>query len=156
MAHTILAKGGSIMQQKDTCQLLKECNTGIKMAVDAIEEVLPNVKNQELKNKLTACQKEHEKLGDETHSLLLQNHVRDEDPSMIAKSMAWIKTNLTMSVNPGDDTIANLISTGCDMGVRNLNKYLNECQTATTQAKDLVKKVIKLEEDLSSDMRAYL
>ena len=33
------------MQHTDTCQLLKECNSGIKMAVDAIQEVLPNVKN---------------------------------------------------------------------------------------------------------------
>lgn len=144
------------MQKQDTCQLLKECNSGIKMAVDAIREVLPNVKNEELKNKLTACEKEHKKLGEETHSLLMENNARDEEPGMMAKGMSWIKTNLTMSVNPGDDTIANLISTGCDMGVRTLNKYLNDCQNASAQAKALVKKVIKLEEDLSVDMRAYL
>ena len=144
------------MQKQDTCQLLKECNSGIKMAVDAIREVLPNVKNEELRKKLTACEKEHEKLGDETHSLLLQNHAKDEEPGIMAKGMSWIKTNLTMSVNPGDDTIANLISTGCDMGVRTLQKYLNDCQNASDQAKTLVKKVIKLEEDLSVDMRAYL
>ena len=126
------------------------------MAVDAIREVLPNVKNEELKNKLTACEKEHKKLGEETHSLLIENNARDEEPGMMAKGMSWIKTNLTMSVNPGDDTIANLISTGCDMGVRTLQKYLNECQNASAQAKALAKKVIKLEEDLSVDMRAYL
>lgn len=144
------------MQKQDTCQLLKECNSGIKMAVDAIREVLPNVKNEELRKKLTACEKEHEKLGNETHSLLLKNHAKDEEPGIMAKGMSWIKTNLTMSVNPGDDTIANLISTGCDMGVRTLQKYLNDCQNASDQAKTLVKKVIKLEEDLSVDMRAYL
>lgn len=144
------------MQKQDTCQLLKECNSGIKMAVDAIREVLPNVKNEELRKKLTACEKEHEKLGDETHSLLLKNYAKDEEPGIMAKGMSWIKTNLTMSVNPGDDTIANLISTGCDMGVRTLQKYLNDCQNASDQAKTLVKKVIKLEEDLSVDMRAYL
>ena len=133
------------MQKQDTCQLLKECNSGIKMAVDAIREVLPNVKNEELRKKLTACEKEHEKLGDETHSLLLKNHAKDEEPGIMAKGMSWIKTNLTMSVNPGDDTIANLISTGCDMGVRTLQKYLNDCQNASDQAKTLVKKIIKLE-----------
>ena len=42
------------------------------------------------------------------------------------------------------------------MGVRTLQKYLNDCQNASDQAKALVKKVIKLEEDLSVDMRAYL
>ena len=66
------------MQKQDTCQLLKECNSGIKMAVDAIREVLPNVKNEELKNKLTTCEQEHEKLGDETHALLLKHHMPDD------------------------------------------------------------------------------
>ena len=35
------------MHKQDTCQLLQECSSGIKMAVDAIREVLPNVKNEE-------------------------------------------------------------------------------------------------------------
>ncbi len=144
------------MHQTDTCQLLKECNNGIKMAVDAIREVLPNVKNPALKKKLTECEQEHEKLGDDTHSLLLKHHSQDEEPGMIAKSMSWIKTNLKMSVNPGDDTIANLMSTGCDMGVRTLNKYLNEYSNASAEAKALVRKVIHLEEKLSVDMRVYL
>lgn len=144
------------MYQEDTNQLLKECNSGIKMAVDAIKEVLPNVKCQELKNKLEKCEKEHEKLGDETHTLLCQNHQQDEDPGVMAKGMSWMKTNMKMTMNPGDDTIADLISTGCDMGVRTLYKYLNKCKNASENAKSLVKKVIKLEEDLSVDMRAYL
>lgn len=144
------------MHQTDTCQLLKECNNGIKMAVDAIQEVLPNVKNEKLRNRLTECEREHEKLGNDTHSLLLKHHAQDEEPSMIAKGMSWIKTNLKMSVDPGDDTIANLMSTGCDMGVRTLNKYLNEYKNASAEAKALVRKVIHLEENLSVDMRAYL
>lgn len=144
------------MHQNDTCQLLKECNTGIKMAVDALKEVLPNVRNQELKDKLTTCRQAHERLGDETHALLLQNHANDEDLSIMAKGMSWVKTNLKMSVDPGDDTIANLIATGCDMGVRTLNKYLNEYQCASDKAKELVRKVVHLEEDLSIDLRAYL
>ncbi|MDO5147089.1 MAG: hypothetical protein Q4D60_08810 [Eubacteriales bacterium] len=144
------------MYQKDTCDLLKECNTGIKMAVDAIDDVLPNVQSTKLKDTLTACKKEHESFGNETHELLLKNHQKDEEPSMMAKGMSWMKTNLKMSVNPGDDTIANLISTGCDMGVRTLYKTLNDCTNASQEAKSLVKKVIASEEALSADMRAYL
>ena len=144
------------MYKEDTRQLLRECNAGIKMAVDAIREVLPNVKNEDLRRKLTSSKKQHEKLGDETHSLLVQNNGNTEEPGIMAKGMSWVKTNLTMAVNPGDDTIANLICSGSDMGVRTLNKYLNECSNASQQAKELVKKVIKTEEDLSADMRAYL
>ena len=50
------------MSQMETCELLKKCTSGIKMAIDAIDEVLPNVKNPALKNKLITSKKEHKKL----------------------------------------------------------------------------------------------
>ena len=53
------------MSQMETCQLLKECTSGIKMAIDAIREVLPNVKSQTMKDKLSASEKEHKKLESE-------------------------------------------------------------------------------------------
>ena len=144
------------MRQQDTNQLLRERNAGIKMAIDTIKEVLPNVKSQTLKEKLEKCEKEHERLGDETHSLLCQNRQSDEEPGMMAKGMSWMKTNMKMSLNPGDDTIADLISTGCDMGVRTLCRYLNRCKDASEQARSLVKRVIKVEEELSVELRTFL
>lgn len=144
------------MSQMETCQLLKECSSGIKMAIDAIHEVLPNVKNQNLKNKLSECEKEHKKLEEVSENLLRQHQQEDEEPSMLAKGMAWIKTNMQMAVNPGDDTIANLMSTGCDMGIRQLYKALNDNTNASEGAKALVKKVIASEEKLGKEMQDYL
>ena len=40
------------MVNDDTIQLLKECNAGIKMGISSIDEVLPDVEDKELKNKL--------------------------------------------------------------------------------------------------------
>lgn len=144
------------MSQLETCELLKECTSGIKMAIDAIDEVLPNVKSPALKNKLITSKKEHKKLEEETENLLKQYREKGKEPGMMAKSMAWMKTNLQMSVNPGDDTIANLMSTGCDMGVRTLHKALNDNSEASEGAKALVKKVIKAEEALGKEMEEYL
>lgn len=144
------------MSQMETCQLLKECTSGIKMAIDAIHEVLPNVKSQTMKDKLSASEKEHKKLESEAENLLKQYRVESGEPGMMARGMAWMKTNLQMSVNPGDDTVANLMSTGCDMGIRNLYKALNDNTGASEGAKALVKKVIKVEEDLGKEMQEYL
>lgn len=144
------------MYEKDTQQLLKECNSGIKMAIDAIAEVLPNVRDGRLREKLLKCKSEHDKLGDETHTLLTEYGQEDEEPGMIAKGMSWMKTNMKMTVDPGDNTIADLISSGCDMGVRSLYRYLNKCKNASEKAKDLVRRVISLEEDLSKEMHSYL
>ena len=37
------------MIHEDTIKLMKECDSGIKMGVSAIEEVLPAVKSERLK-----------------------------------------------------------------------------------------------------------
>ena len=37
------------MVESDTIKLLRECNAGVKMGVSSIEEVLPKVKNEKLK-----------------------------------------------------------------------------------------------------------
>lgn len=149
-------QGGNLMFQNETNQLLKECNLGIKMAIDTIGEVLPNIKDPSLRQKLSKCQQEHNKLGEEVHTLLITNQQSDEEPGTMAKAMAWMKTNIKMSVNPGDDTIADHIITGCDMGVRTLQKCLNQCKNASDRAIEITRQIIKLEETLSKDLRIYL
>lgn len=38
------------MIEQDTIRLLRECDAGIKMGVSSIEEMLPSVKSEELKD----------------------------------------------------------------------------------------------------------
>ncbi len=144
------------MIEKDTIELLKECNAGIKMGVSSIDEVLPDVKNAVLRQKLTVCKDAHEKLGNETKKLL--NNYKDEgkEPNPFAKSMSWLKTNTKMMVSPTDETISDLITDGCNMGVKSLNRYLNEYKAAEETAKDITKRLINLEEKLAVDIREYL
>ena len=70
--------------------------------------------------------------------------------------MSWIKTNVKLAVDHSDKTIADLMTDGCDMGVKSLTKYLNQYKAASEKAKDLAKRLIKLEEDLAKDIRRYL
>ena len=45
---------------------------------------------------------------------------------------------------------------GCNMGVKSLNRYLNEYQAADERAKDAAKKLIHMEQTLAEDLRSYL
>lgn len=144
------------MINNDTIELLKECNAGVKMGVSSISEVLPDVKNAVLRKKLSVCKDEHEKLGTETKALLNQYDDSGKEPNPLAKSMSWIKTNAKMMVSPTDETISDLITDGCNMGVKSLNRYLNEYKAAEEKAKDITKRLINLEEKLAVDVREYL
>ena len=69
------------MPTQDTIKLLNECNAGIKMAVESLDEVLDKAKNEKLISILKNSLEEHKKLGDLTHQKLNEFHDKDKEPS---------------------------------------------------------------------------
>ena len=144
------------MINEDTTRLLRECYAGIKMGVSSLNEVVDHVKNKDLKNKLVVCKEEHEKLGNETRKILNEYDFSGKEPNSLAKSMSWLKTNVQLAMHESDNTIADLITDGGNMGVKSLNKFLNQYGSAEEKVKDITKRLINLEEKLAIDIRAYL
>jgi hypothetical protein len=144
------------MIEQDTIRLMRECDAGIEMGVSAIEDVLDHVQGEKFKRCLVHCQKEHEKLKKEIQTLLDRYHDDGKEPSPMAKGMSWMKTNWRMALDGSDRTIADLITDGCNMGVKSLNKYLNQYQAASEETKDITKRLINLEEELAVEIRQFL
>ncbi len=144
------------MAESDSIKLLRECDAGIKMGVTSIDEVLSYVKNPTFRKLLTECRNKHEKLQEEIQMLLLASQDDGKDPNPIAKSMSWMKTNVKLVMDQSDETIADLMTDGCNMGVKTLHRYLNQYQGAEEKTKDIAKRLINLEEKLTVDIRAYL
>ncbi len=144
------------MIEQDTIKLLRECDAGIKMGVASIDDVLDQVRSGELKQYLTECKKKHEKLKDEIQTLLENYRDDGKEPNPIAKGMSWIKTNMKMGMDNSDQTIADLMTDGCNMGVKSLNQYLNQYEAADEVSKDIAKRLINLEEQLAVDIRKFL
>lgn len=144
------------MIEKDTIKLLRECDSGVKMGVQSIDEVLEYVHSDALKKYLIDCKNEHEKLKAEIQKLLDRYKDEGKSPSPIAKGMSWIKTNMQLAMSESDHTIADLMTDGCNMGVKSLNRYLNEYKAADEVSKDIAKRLINLEEKLAIDIRQFL
>ena len=144
------------MVEQDTVKLLRECDAGIKMGVASIDDVLDHVRKDEFSQKLTKCKQEHEKLQTQVQQLLSKYQDEGKDPNPIAKGMSWMKTNVKLGMEAEDATIADLMTDGCNMGVKSLSKYLNQYKAADEESKNLAKKLIRLEEQLAVDMRRYL
>ena len=144
------------MVEQDTIKLLRECDAGVKMGIASIEDVLEHVQKDGLKKRLSDCKDEHEKLEKEIQSLLDQYHDDGKDPNPMAKSMSWMKTNMKLGMEDTDATIANLMTDGCNMGVKSLNRYLNQYKAADEVSKDITKRLINLEEKLAIDIRSFL
>ena len=144
------------MIEQDTIKLLRECDAGVKMGVQSIEDVQKYVRSEDLGDKLRDCRREHNELGCEIQAKLDRYGDEGKEPNPIAKSMSWLKTTVKLSFNESDHTIADLMIDGCNMGVKSLSKYLNQYKAAEEYAKDIAKKLIKIEADLAVFLRAYL
>lgn len=144
------------MIEKDTIKLLRECDAGVKMGIASIDDVLDHVRCDSLQKKLTDCKQEHDKLQTEIQQQLDKFGDEGKDPNPIAKGMSWMKTTMKLGMEDTDATIADLMTDGCNMGVKSLNRYLNQYKAADEFSKDIAKRLINLEEKLAIDIREYL
>ena len=144
------------MEDRDSIKLLKECDAGSKMAVTSLDDVLEKVENENLKALLSETKSHHEKLGNEIHALLVEYGSEEKEPNAMAKGMSKMKTGMKMTVNDSDETVADLITDGCNMGIKSLYKYLNQYPGANSKVKDLCNRLISIEDQLRKELRQYL
>jgi len=140
----------------DTVRLLRECNAGLKMGENAIERILPHVKSESMRIALEECKDVHAELGDKTHRLLLKSGADTKPPHRMASAMSDMKIRMRMMLDGSDKTIADLMTDGCNMGVKSLSKYLNEYGAADSTSKSIARELISTEDILSAQMRAFL
>ena len=144
------------MIQNDTIKLLRECDAGIKMGVSSINDIISRVDSPEFRRTLSSCRREHKALASEIDGLLNKYGDEGKAPSPVASVMSQMKTGVMMGLKPSDATAADLLTDGCGMGVKSLNRYLNEYKAADEVSKDITKRLINLEEKLTHDIRGYL
>ena len=144
------------MIHEDTVKLLRECDAGVKMGISSIDDVMEHVKKEDFRKKLKKCKDAHQDLQDKILQELEKYQDDGKNPNPIVKGMSWMKTNMKLTMEESDATIADLMTDGCNMGVKSLNRYLNQYKAADEVSKDITKRLINLEEKLAVDIRQYL
>ena len=144
------------MIEQDTIKLLRECDAGVKMGTASIDDVIEYVDSDTLRKYLSDCKIEHEKLNVEIQDMLNKYNDEGKNPNPMAKGMSWMKTNMKLSMHHSDKTVADLMTDGCNMGVKSLSGYLNQYKAASEKSKDIAKKLIAIESELGENMRPYL
>ncbi|MCM1115295.1 MAG: PA2169 family four-helix-bundle protein [Clostridium sp.] len=140
----------------DTVKLLRECDSGIKMGISSINDVIDNVKSTEFKSLLQDCRNQHEKLQQEIDVLLDKHNDDGKDPNVMAKGMSWMKTNMKIAMDDTDNTVADLITDGCNMGAKSLSRYLNQYSSADSRSRDITSRLVSIEDNLTADIRPFL
>ena len=115
-----------MMGQEETIRLLQECDAGVQMGIASIQEVLPYVKEEKFRQLLLGCRDKHEKLQEEIRQKLEVNRDERKEPNLMAKGMFWMKTKGKLVLDESDATIADLMTDGCNMGIKSLHRCLNQ------------------------------
>jgi hypothetical protein len=144
------------MLNGDTIKLLRECDAGTKMAVYSMDEICDKISDTDFKNVVTASRQKHERLGNEIHTQLEKCDDSAKEPNVFVKGMSWLKTNAKLAVEESDAVCADLLTEGCNMGVKSLCRYYNQYAAADEQAQGFCKELIHLEENLAKEIRSYL
>ncbi len=141
---------------EDTINLLRECNSGIKMGIESINNVMPYVKSDELRSVLDACKDKHAVLGDETHKALINADESTKNAHPVAQVMSDMKIRATITLKKSDNTVADVMTDGCNMGIKSIYKYLNQYSGADDKSKSIANRLISAEQELRTDLRSYL
>lgn len=144
------------MIEQDTIRLLRECDAGIRMGISSLDDLMDYAKDPELRNCLKGCRSKHDKLQSDINNSLHRFHDSGKEPTTMAKGMSWMKTNVKLAVDNSDETVADLVTDGCNMGIKSLSKYLNQYKAADEDSKNLARRLISSEEELVTDVRRFL
>lgn len=144
------------MVEQDTIKLLRECDAGIKMGISALDEVMEYAHSSDMRKYLQDSTKENQRLQTDLQDVLADYHDNGKEPNPIASGMSWLKTNVKLKMNESDSAIAELMTDGCNMGIKSLSRYMNQYKAADERSKGIAKRLIKAEEKLSQNMRQFL
>lgn len=140
----------------DTVELLKECNSGLQMAINGISYVIDDAKGKEFNEMLENYEKQHKDLCKIVHKELHDRGYQEREPNPMIKTEAWMQTKMKMLVDSSDEKIADLMMDGCNMGIKSVGKYLNQYEGAEANTKSLANDVIELEENFMKDLKKFL
>ena len=140
----------------DTKALLLECGAGVQMAVGAIDDVLGQTRDKKPSRRFFLPARRTRRLGSRQRRFLDAEHIPEKGANAMARGMSWLKTSTKLAVSPADETDADLITDGCNMGVKSLIRYRNRYPNASETARQIAGQLIDSEQTRCKSMQAYL
>ena len=140
----------------DTKKLLQECNSGCKMAIYSMDQVLEYVGDAKLKNMIEKYKYSHQNLEEETSEQLKQEGEEEKEPGMMATAFSWLSTETKLIMKNSDNQITKVLMDGCNMGIQTISEAMNKHPEASKDAKKSAEKLVHLEEEFMKELKTFL
>lgn len=141
---------------EDTISLLQECSAGCKMAIDNFEQLSNLVNDHTLREVIKKYNTDHIKIHEECHLILNEAGAEDKSPGMLATALGKIQSQIKMMSSADSSKAAEILTDGCNMGMKSLAEYMNQYSNADSRAVMLCEKLYQLEDQMMDELRTFL
>lgn len=141
---------------KDTKALLTEGNRGCKYATETIEIALGYAKGASMRSLLSKYGKEHENVKARFRKRLNTEGIKEGHHPAMGAAMAKLHMNVSLTMNPTDSRIAELMINGCNMGIKTLSRLKNRHPSAAPESVCLVGELIDVERGMAEELLKFL
>ncbi|MBP3888129.1 MAG: hypothetical protein J6F30_10905 [Cellulosilyticum sp.] len=144
------------MPNDDTIKLLRECSAGVEMGIASINDVMEYAKEEKLHSILQEYLDKHQILRNDISQKLDTYHDDEKSPNPIAKAMSWVKTHVNLLMDSSSKEIATLMRDGCDMGIKSIQRYLEQYPTANAEVKKYADRLIVIEREFHDKLDQFV
>ena len=141
---------------RDDIELLKECDSGVKMGIQGIAGVRDDASGEDFKNLLQHYEEEHVKILGVIHEKLDEIGVSGKSSNSVARAMSNMTTDMKLMMNNSDEKIADIMMDGCNMGIKSVSKYMNQYAGASKDVMGIANDIVVLEQHFMNELRQYL
>ena len=131
------------MMEEHSVNLLRECDSGCKMAAESLEQIRDMVSDQELWKDITESYEKHQELD-------------GKEPGKMASAWSWMSTEMRMMAKGGDKEAASIVTDGCNMGIKTICGYKNQYSGASKAVMGIADELTGMEENLRDCMKKFL
>lgn len=142
--------------KEHTERLLQECFSGLCMAIDSMEQVLPYTKEEELKTLIERYKEKHERLKHQACEIMCKHDVEQKKPGMIATAFAWVTAETKLMLEDDSSQIAKLMMDGSNMGIQSITECINKNEDAEDDVHAIAKKIVRIEEEFLQELKRFL
>ena len=141
-----------------TATLLQAVYKNVRMASESILNLMPSVKERELKSDMTVQLSAYEAYASRAAKLLAEEGVTPEEEGMVTRMAAKWGSKMSTLRDSSASHVAEMMVEGATMGINELLKQIRESEnTAVSEsAMRLARDVCRFEEKTVEDMRNYL
>lgn len=152
----VIDKGGNLIMDKNTAELLRECSSGCHMAIGSMEQVIGAVSDQRLKDVIDEYNVKHKELKKRSDALLRGAGEHSKSPSSASSAFAWFSTEMKMMIDDSSHQIASVMTDGCNMGIKTICEYLNRYEDASDESRRIACDIVSAEESFMRDLRHFI